>query len=65
MGGGEEGLGVEQNHTTPQESLVLFKSFNTLWNNPYGWQKSWARTFKCLWGPGIDAKEWIPPAYVV
>ncbi len=26
---------------------------------------SWARTFKCLWGPGIDAKEWIPPAYVV
>jgi hypothetical protein len=20
-----------------------------------------ARTFKCLWGPGIDAKEWIPP----
>ncbi len=24
-----------------------------------------ARTFKCLWGPGIDAKEWIPPAYVV
>ncbi len=28
-------------------------------------QKYWARTFKCLWGPGIDAKEWIPPAYVV
>ncbi len=25
---------------------------------------SWARTFKCLWGPGIDSKEWIPPAYV-
>ncbi len=24
-----------------------------------------ARTFKCLWGPGIDSKEWIPPAYVV
>jgi hypothetical protein len=24
----------------------------------------WARTFKCLWGPGIDFKEWIPPAYV-
>jgi len=24
-----------------------------------------ARTFKCLWGPGIDAKELIPPAYVV
>ncbi len=23
-----------------------------------------ARTFKCLWGPGIDSKEWIPPAYV-
>ncbi len=22
-----------------------------------------ARTFKCLWGPGIDSKEWIPPAY--
>ncbi len=22
------------------------------------------RTFKCLWGPGIDSKEWIPPAYV-
>jgi hypothetical protein len=27
--------------------------------------QTWARTFKCLWGPGIDAKEWIPPAYVV
>ncbi len=24
----------------------------------------WARTFKFLWGPGNDAKEWIPPAYV-
>jgi hypothetical protein len=24
-----------------------------------------ASTFKCLWGPGIDAKECIPPAYVV
>ncbi len=23
-----------------------------------------ARSFKCLWGPGIDSKEWIPPAYV-
>jgi hypothetical protein len=23
-----------------------------------------ARTFKCLWGPGIDSKEWIPPVYV-
>ncbi len=22
-----------------------------------------ARTFKCLWGPEIDSKEWIPPAY--
>ncbi len=26
--------------------------------------RSWARTFKCLWGSGIDSKEWIPPAYV-
>ncbi len=25
---------------------------------------NWARTFKCLWGLGIDSKEWIPPAYV-
>jgi hypothetical protein len=23
-----------------------------------------ARTFKCLRGPGIDSKEWIPRAYV-
>jgi hypothetical protein len=23
-----------------------------------------ARIFKCLCGPGIDSKEWIPPAYV-
>jgi hypothetical protein len=22
-----------------------------------------ALIFKCLWGPGIDSKEWIPPAY--
>ncbi len=27
-------------------------------------RQDWARTFKCLWGPGIDSKEWIPPAYV-
>ncbi len=24
-----------------------------------------ARIFKRLWSPGIDSKEWIPPAYVV
>ncbi len=24
----------------------------------------WARIFKRLWSPGIDSKEWIPPAYV-
>ncbi len=23
-----------------------------------------ARIFKLLWSPGIDSKEWIPPAYV-
>jgi hypothetical protein len=23
-----------------------------------------ARIFKCLWSPGIDSKEWIPPVYV-
>jgi hypothetical protein len=23
-----------------------------------------ARIFKCLWGPGIDSKDSIPPAYV-
>jgi hypothetical protein len=27
-----------------------------------GWL--WARIFKRLWSPGIDSKEWIPPAYV-
>ncbi len=27
-------------------------------------QLFWARIFKCLWGPGIDSQEWIPPAYV-
>ncbi len=24
----------------------------------------WARIFKRIWSPGIDPKEWIPPAYV-
>ncbi len=24
----------------------------------------WARILKRLWSPGIDSKEWIPPAYV-
>jgi hypothetical protein len=24
-----------------------------------------ARTFKCLWGPGIDSKEWITPTFEV
>ncbi len=23
-----------------------------------------ARNFKRLWNPGIESKEWIPPAYV-
>ncbi len=26
--------------------------------------EGWARIFKRLWSPGIDSKEWIPPAYV-
>jgi hypothetical protein len=26
--------------------------------------KYWARIFKRLWSPGIDSKEWTPPAYV-
>ncbi len=26
---------------------------------------AWARIFKRLWSPGIDFKEWIPPAFVV
>jgi hypothetical protein len=25
---------------------------------------TWARIFKRWWSPGIDSKEWIPPAYV-
>ncbi len=24
----------------------------------------WAGIFERVWGPGIDSKEWIPPAYV-
>ena len=24
----------------------------------------WARIFKCLWGPGVDSKEWISLAHV-
>jgi hypothetical protein len=28
------------------------------------WTVSRACIFKRLWGPGIDSKEWIPPAYV-
>jgi hypothetical protein len=46
--------------------LLIFKVFLGLHRKGEGgggWY--WARTFKCLWGPGIDAKEWIPPAYVV
>ncbi len=27
-------------------------------------EKNSARIFKRLWSPGIDPKEWIPPAYV-
>ncbi len=28
------------------------------------WKGIWARIFKRLWSSRIDAKEWIPPAYV-
>jgi hypothetical protein len=31
---------------------------------PRGISGIWARIFKRVWGPGIDSKEWIPPAYV-
>ncbi len=24
----------------------------------------WAGIFERVWGPGMDSKEWIPPAYV-
>ncbi len=27
-----------------------------------GANTAWARIFKRLWSPGIDSKEWIPPA---
>ncbi len=34
---------------------VRFSSF-------YIYKIPWARIFKCLWGSGIDSKEWIPPS---
>ncbi len=30
----------------------------------FWWAQAWARTYKCLCSPGIDSKEWVPPAYV-
>ncbi len=31
----------------------------------YSWNSCRARIFKRGWSPGIDTKEWIPPAFVV
>ncbi len=54
-------------------NFIEFCSLSKLWFSLWiarfllheGEKAFWARTFKSLWGPGIDAKEWIPPAFVV
>ncbi len=52
------------NHKNKFKSLADFTPSLSAWR--FSIRKDyWARTFKCLWGPGIDSKEWIPPAYVV
>ncbi len=38
---------------------IMYAKLLPVSNIPYR-----ARIFKCLWGPGIDSKEWIPPSYV-
>ncbi len=41
--------------------IVVFCSFRGKILEINGYR---ARIFKRLWSPGIDSKEWIPPAYV-
>jgi hypothetical protein len=41
------------------EDILFRKLFSKPFSGPHR-----SRTFKCLWGPGIDSKERIPPAYV-
>ena len=64
-GGGWGGQDVE----APLRDFWLTVTALSWVPHPHSWlclqrQCSRARIFKCLWGPGIDYKEWIPPAYV-
>ncbi len=53
--------GVESIQTKwKKKSSVLF----FLFQNQQQQLSSRARIFKRLWSPGVDSKEWIPPAYV-
>jgi hypothetical protein len=42
---------------------ALYCTYRTL-RNAVQYLDYRARIFKRLWSPGIDSKEWIPPAYV-
>jgi hypothetical protein len=48
----------------PTLKIVFLRSGTGLRCHYSGTGQSGARIFKLLWSPGIDSKEWIPPAYV-
>ncbi len=41
-----------------------FKCRLCIFGSDGGRKETRAGIFKRVWGPGIDSKEWIPPAYV-
>jgi hypothetical protein len=57
-GWGEQGEGEEPNHTTARKSLVLYKSYTTLWPGCEGRRK---KTYNILGhNVGLEQRE-LPP----
>ncbi len=44
-------------------SLCCGSGIRCLFDPESGMKNNQSPYFKCLWGPGIDSKKWIPPAY--
>ncbi len=63
---GEGKINYHENTVLPN-SETSYRSAKITWEifpDSETYKEPWARIFKRVWGPGIDSKEWIPPAYV-
>ncbi len=66
VGGGEEGVAGAYGAVTSRQQAGVRPARPVPPTPSIKGQRTYnrARIFNCLWGPGIDSNEWIPPAYV-